>query len=45
MHDVIGLALRTTTVEMHEEDFKEWSVPVCMVGTSTAFQILSTKFL
>ena len=42
---MIGLALRTTGIEMHGKNLKEESIHVCLVGASTAFQISSTKFL
>ena len=45
MLGVIGLALRTTGIEMHGENFKEGSILVGLVGTSTTFQISRIKFL
>ena len=44
IHGMIGLALRTTGIELHEENFKEGSIPVCLVGTSAIFQISRKKF-
>ena len=37
-HDVISLALRTTSTEMCGDNLKEGSSPVCLVGVSIAFQ-------
>ena len=28
-HDMIGVALRTTDIEMHGENFKEGKIPTC----------------
>ena len=36
-HDVIGLTLRTTGIEMHGENFKEGSILVYLVCISAAF--------
>ena len=44
IHDVIGLALRTTSVEIHRKKHKGGSILVCLVSASTSFQILRTKF-
>ena len=45
MHDVIGLALTTTSIEMHAENLKKGSILVYLVGTFASFQISRTKFL
>ena len=42
---MIGLALRTSGIEVLGENLKEESIPVYLVGASTAFQILRIKFL
>ena len=44
MHDVIGLTLRTTGIVTHGENFKEGSIPICLVGTSAILQTSRTKF-
>ena len=45
MYDVTWLVLKTTGITMHEDNFKEESTTVCLVGARIAFQISSTKFI
>ena len=41
---VIGLALRTTSIKMHGENYKKGRNPVCLVGGRTTFQNSRMKF-
>ena len=43
--DLIGLTLRTTSIEMYREDFEEGSIPVCRMDASIVSQISWMKFL
>ena len=44
MHDMIGLVLMTTSIEIHGKNLKEGSNPICLAGASFTFQILRMKF-
>ena len=43
-HDVIGLVARTSGTEMPGKDFKEGSIPTCLIDASATFQISRMKF-
>ena len=44
MNGVIGLALKTTGIEMYGEHFQEGSIPRYWIGASAAFHISRMKF-
>ena len=41
---MISLALKITGNEMHEENFEDGRIPICLVGARATFQISGMKF-